>query len=494
MVKEISEKELSDKQNEKFKSIPILKFVNRSKEIDDLMSATDRSQYWLINAPAGYGKTELLKELDSKFKERNHTTLFFSITSDTTKRSVIDFFKKQYKYIENIDINNFGTELGHRNSVVLEQNKFILLIDFDKELNIDLLDWFQEIVKQIRRVFIHQNDYILHPDRFIVVFSGRYLFKYQHKAYQELTLSDFNYQNVRESCQNSQPNLNINALSLIAAHIMFLTGGHPLCISLGLQIIGDEPPGYMLEQRKQIFCTIKEIWEDIQTELVQKGKEIGADWLKDFLIISSVFRFFDIRIIKRIKDSLLNINKNEYDIDSVLRKISYLKWDNRNKIFSDGIVRNITIIYLREYEPKRFKELCEFAVDQCIYRINSFKHSVLDIWFQEYIYYSIQLREPDVYDDESRYVFIKDFYENGILNQGIVALKTRVQKEFNNNYKFKISQILETLIKTLSLGNDETDIELIFKLNYCLRIDADTYNDEPVNRLKTELTNSLNKT
>ncbi|RLB02574.1 MAG: hypothetical protein DRG59_12565, partial [Deltaproteobacteria bacterium] len=476
IVKEI--KSIVNKtREENTKKIP---FTNREIEIDRVV-ADYAPAYYLIDAPTGYGKTEFLKKVQSKFDENHWVSAIVTCDELTHPDNVADLVAEAFS----VDLPNFaGFSSGVRLGSAL-QKKFgkldegfsgvVLLVDMDKKPSAEVIKELLQVVKSARELFGELSFFTKGHNRFRMVIAGRSLanlkaIRNSTLPFSVLKLSPFSYEVIKRAVDNARNSIDEKHRNNLSAHLFYATGGHPLCITKILKNYTNLPmlsTMFSEEQDMNIWNDIvKKVSEDVKHDFYRYPPELGvfSDWL-------GIFRYLDYYILKRLLlKSDLKISMDEYDFADSLTSTYMLDWDER--VLKDDIARRLLAIGLR-HTNKDFEKNCKEAQRICSDRLLLQNTHAPEKWFIEYLFQSLQMNAKIVFDKKKRTMLREQFFDGHLI---------KAWELFSSRCVINRGDII---VERRALANAlESDWEFRFTVNYYLREDAcDETQGQPFNLL-----------
>jgi hypothetical protein len=465
-------------------SLPKLPFTNRDYEIA-LMFSSFSPAYYLVDAPAGYGKTEFLKELKRRFSapEQNWRCAYAATSSNGTLANLTTSLAKELEVclIEATELS-WGDRLGGALQKQWENDPkegLILLIDINKRPALP-------IVKELLEQFIPEIQESLHlleffrenHNRFRVVLAGRYLATSEEVKIAQtkirmkhLPLAPFNHKVICNSLKEQLGNYAEDSIQQLAAHLLYLTGGHPNCIAQILELYKQSrvtPDRFIKSFRSTIWKEIiRRVVEEIYEEIPES---FGA--LRNLLSRLSIIRYLDYDILAYIlKGNKISDIENQYDLADNLSATYLFSWEER--LLKDDITRRLLAIRLRQEKPERFVSLCKEARDMCVMRLRDPKVQRPEVWMIEYLFQSLQQYARMVQDRNQRRIIYNTFVQEDIPTALQMFLRDR-----------DIASEARQRERSILLQAIERDWEFRFTVNYYLR--DIQYNDELCNRLFQE--------
>ncbi|CAK8714208.1 hypothetical protein GCAAIG_03555 [Candidatus Electronema halotolerans] len=427
----------------------LFNFVNRKDERSEACG-NNAAQYILFDAPAGYGKTELLRAIEHEhakagwccihIKKLSVMDLIYSLAE------CIDDQKELVKFIENVVSEDFSDrfKLNHR---------IIFIIDNIEKFPIEEIDSFlNKSLPTMQRVL----------PNFRVRMAGRYIGGIWDGKAREIPLlvrplSPFQFRHVRATVQPYFSEKNETALDLFAAQIMHITGGHPRLMAqiINQDIFKSDPIAVFQKcHEEQILESAREIRKSI------------PDKLKNIFDVLSVFRRYNHRILKEIiKFNLIEWQDDVNELEDALTSTYLVK--RKNGFIQDEIVRRLLAIRLRLEENECFLDLCWCARD--IYQAD-LQNSISrpEIIAIEGMYQELQLGCSDNPANREK-LYCHFFADDGILRNYLELL-------------IKYPDGVDNIINLKSrLEDEKREWEFRFMVNFCLR--GEQFNEEPYEQL-----------
>ena len=480
-LREINEDVLSKAR----KRLDCVKFVNRNEEKKNIKEP----QYSLIDAPAGYGKTELIEKVRNEYNGGEYIEAFVQIDyKDSLSKIFIKFADAlKLSFHPNISINENEfcehlTEklLQERRKEIIWKN-LVMFIDFNGKPSSYFLFLKDKVVPALYEAINPHINLYKYPERFKIIYAGRYLSKYVKPPIKEILLSDFDFNTIAEAVKHHKwyGNWDKSFRKSTAAHILYLTGGHPLCISQALCASRYRSPLHFLSNDRKINRLIDLVAESIEYEFLST-----PSWNFPILKACSVFRRISWSILEKLKDGLFNLHNLETgDIEEMLLSSYLWSLDPRDEALHDGIARKILSINLRHNDPTKYKEYCAFAKESCFERINTTREIIRPHrWLIEYLFQSLQIHALEINDSIQRARIKEDFYHpSGDFIKGVAEFRKTIKPEQLNK---KIAMLINDI---------NSDKEFQFTVKYYLREQDDIYNDNPLEELRERINEELRK-
>ncbi|MBD3270148.1 hypothetical protein GF376_01335 [Candidatus Peregrinibacteria bacterium] len=453
----------------KLNSYPV-SFVNRKEELTD-SSANYAAPFLLYEAPAGYGKTELLKAIEHEHFRKGWLCAYVKVDQEAPSVThVLENVVTAFGYHDLLplceNVSSVARALAAALKVRLESFErghkevgAILLVD-----NIELLP--------LREADVFLNQFLPLMQATLSVFRIRLAGRYTTSSWARKAkkcklvvhpLTPFKFNAVRDTIRLKSE----RQLDLRAAHLMHVTGGHPGCIIEILERMNfDEPV-------EQHFALNDDKYKRIVLSTASQVRQSIPPKLRDVFDTLSVFRRYNYWLLERmIDDGLISYQGDARDLEKELTA-TYLVVRDQGFI-QDEIVRRLLSIRLRWKERERFVTLCEQA--RVIYR--------------EYLGNTIS--RPEFVAIEGLYQELQSRYYQ---ESSPVLSQEALQQEALRNEFFTDDGVLNFYLKTLASKPEAQDImadlrtrlireedwEFRFVVNFYLR--DDQYTNKPYQQI-----------
>ncbi len=461
---------------------PHVPFINREDELKQILSSF-APPYHLVDAPAGYGKTALLKELRRRFGEQNWISVYVSVQKHRSLPDVAQALAAQLGISLTLDpdARRLGLNLGR--AIVQHQGDYfvqegvdsrrgvILFIDVDKRpwtsllptIDALLVDFIPGVEYSLRGLDFFKRSH----NPFRVVFAGRYLAgKTPSTSPLPLTilkLTPFNYEVVRNSARAYLSDQ--RGVGQLAAHLMHYTAGHPGCMARVLELYQER--GYPPDEFFRYSA--EEIWESI---VWQEADAVHNDIRRELRRIFddlSIFRCLDYAVLQRLLDeAVFPEHESEFDLADELTGTYLMDWKGR--LLRDDITRRLLAMrLLQEIGPRSFAVHCQRAQAICVERLQDSSAQMPEMWTIEFLFQSLQQHAEDIKDRQKRMEIRQAFLGQALLQ----ALQLLVDGRKAREERYALKRALEA------------DWEFQFTVNYFLR--EDEYNDEPHEELSQRI-------
>lgn len=491
---EISKQVTSKERKSLPGSFSSVMFVNRVDEIEAVTAtAASGGQYFLVDAPAGYGKTWFLHKLDEYFAaKKNWLHAMVSVKKDCNLETLTKELAKKL----GLELGSGqGSDWGFRLSGAIKKryprdtmpSGLVLLIDLDEDPSFLLArDILGKFIPQVWEILSDLDAFSRSatPSLFRIILSGRNITTEKSiKIYRDQLpfinkiLSPFTYDVVYKSAKNHLPEIEKKKLEQLVAHLLFLTGGHPGCMSSALNLYksGDIPIERFVTDTQQI------IWDQIVRDVTEKvwtGLNYRDKKLQEAIHRLSVYRYVNNHVLCHVIENCpVKGMRDEIDLRDMLTG-SYL-YTNDGRFLQDGIIRQLVLIHLRQTMPKLYEGYCKDAYQVCKEQLTA---------------PTVQL--PEKWVVEMLHQYLLQHAGNGIEQP---AFRSKISKQFNKEV-VSIMQVRKKTKSSLSDWREEVDAllsemdkgpqwEFRFSVNYFLR--DGHYTDEPFQKLKVEIKKQL---
>ena len=464
-------------------------FENQEYVIGKILTTGHKyNSRYLIDAPSGCGKTELLLELERRFNDPKKSGLDMPFkcayvdVRNGSSRSTIDKIFRKLDFDLPSNIEDAGEDLA--SWMIDYQNKnqdiggFILLIDLSKGFSNEFLEdivnefisgvWdglqksplFKDSAKIIRFVLAGCN--LASHDIFNIEFNVE-------DIYMKYTLRSFSFQHLLSSAKKylKETSISDEVIKDICVSIYHLSGGHLRCIQRLLHLYKNPPRNNPINLSAEKFLKRYEsnIHEIIDEETVKFKKSI-PDELQDILEYVGCFRSIDNEIIEYLvkKPDFKGDPENIWDnIDKLLQNYLFSDLDDETPIFVNNYHRVYSLDLRQDPENSIFVQDACFHVMEDPKLKNHYHYHWY--WAVEYWYHFLQSKFGELESIDSRKKISEDFF--GVEVPKIMGVLGR------NAIKGVVERFLPRKLKN--------DLDFQFMINYSLK--GDSYNDEIFKRL-----------
>lgn len=415
-----------------------LKFKNRDYEID-LICNPGQPQLMVIDAPAGYGKTALLKEVKERYQNDGWKCALIPLHQIKGKYSIRNEIARQIQ-AQPIDTKNDLEADDILRSELIEANRVLLLFDSIEQSYLEDLDWLLKLVSKCK-------DW-LKTLEFRTIFAGRYINVSETRwiNYKKFHLSPFTKDIVKKVIEDTVKQYPLPAkqnpkdedLKTWAHFITFLSGGHPKAIQKLITVMKNQHYGLVFSEDElpRLFNS----YVDAElNEIISALDHITSEALETF----SIFRLLTFNTIQSLQaEYVFSKSINAQSIFAKLNNHGFIIKKESSPFFSDNIVRKLIMTKMKIFNIDRYKSLNKIAqkiyekwIESNLASTLSFGLSPKDlvpIYVQENIYHFFQ-QLPDKPDTSDVVKFLKQ--------QSKFLLQALGEDENDPNYRKKLENI-----------------------------------------------------
>ncbi len=387
---------------------PTVNFVNRIAELN-LVQQSFNVYTWVIDAPAGYGKTWFLQELKRRYEGQGWRCFYLALQPPPETLSELAAALLAVLHISPpigiSEINKWGEYLANGIEVQLaaqaanvrppEHSGVAILLDDVHQLP-EML--FADLARLLgsARTCLKDSDFTRRCNelRFFMAGRGAAQKSYAVRSILPLTplpLSPYTLTIIQESIgqyvRRAQVLMDSNQTAALAAHLMSHYGGHPQCCAAVLD-----------ELLSWHFGTgaLKALWRQTHTQTLPYIAAVLNDLtacipemesLRPALETLSVFRRFDNPLLDALQQHhppLLTWKGSNLSLINALQATFLLS--RQDTFLQDNLTRRLFTIYLRCQNPEHFQALCTFGVEYYERWLRSLKSRRIEYVAAEYIY------------------------------------------------------------------------------------------------------------
>jgi len=470
----------------------VIPFTNREDELRRLLDSF-APPYTLIDAPARYGKTQLLKRLNESFNNDGWLSAYVQVGRNTSLDKLIQGLGQtlDLKLDETQScIKRLGSALTQlpnwsiaESSESLKDSKkgIVLLIDFEGRPTLTLVrDVIHDLIP-VTQNYLSTLPYFQGAN-FRVVIAGRYLAACDETKTGPILFSEpyllqpFSYKVICDTMQKFHKTMNRtkNVIEQLAAHLLHITGGHPGCIAQALQLYDGSPPDEF----------IMDFGDKIQGEIVSRVTDaVLLELPPQFSHLQNIM-LNRLCVFRYLDSSLLNIILEECEVPGITKGyelgdelVSTYLFTRKKTIIRDDVVRRLLVIRLREElsgekRPQDFSDLCLQAQEMYVSRMRDGKRQP-ELWAIEYLFQFLQQHASNVQHKDLRQKLREDFFNVAV---------PRILKDFVSEPDLTNQDRRNLLLETL-----RDDWEFQFVVNYYLRILQ--YDNTPYQELQRKIMN-----
>jgi hypothetical protein len=464
-------KEIKQSEREPSPSVPApitqrVPFTDQEDKIELILSSHAPS-YYLLDAPAGYGKTALLMELKRRFQEKGWGCAYVSADEHETLEKLIGALFKELDLDESpriVSAKRLGLDLGgllkRKWQEEIMKEGLVFLIDLGKTPPSTLVsDLLKQFIPNVQSTLRTDSFFQSKHNRFRVVLAGRYLAGREEITSKSLRLNvlqlpPFSYEILKHTAREYLANCAEDTVTQISAHIMHITGGHPGCMAALLEMYRREgwpPPDDFLELYRS------EIQQIIDQEIDRVQMSIPGE-LQEVMDSLGIFRYLNYTILDRlIHHQCIPVYDEAFALADKLTGAYLLGWEGR-------LLRNDSTHRLLALRLRRQVDCAKLAQELCEEYLGEPTAHMPEMWVIEAMYQYLQRFAQAIDDPKKRQQLRRTFMEQvvpGVLKKFVERRQPREE--------------YEALKRALKI-----DQEFRFTVNYYLReaqYDDETYND-----------------
>lgn len=402
--------------------VNIIGFVNRKQELAKIFLVPGENvRNWVIDAPAGYGKSQLLAEVEKRYQEENWLTSRVEfprqrnvVPENHQSFAVIDFVVKPMVIIfngtiETLDLTQMEVVGMGIAAMILKAVRYNEAASSKKIQGISIsVDNFENcpdpdvpgLLQFLSGIFtgLHNSGYFFSSGRLRIFISGRYARNKIKNAREQIGMADmplapFTFEVLKDTIQDFATSKKMIPGGLqkvpdIAAHLMHITGGHPGFTAKILSVLEkDEFTQGVMPLVNNANQYQLDFTQEFYAPLIQGSPQLKEYSLIDILVDLSPFRKYDrwffLKELKKL--GFLPPDLNEEEIEKGL--LSTYLVDRQGGFLHDGIYRYLLEIRLRLLQPTRYAGLCEAGISIYKEQLESGSNLLqIHLWAIEYIY------------------------------------------------------------------------------------------------------------
>lgn len=466
-------------------------FVNRKSELEkafrDQLIGTDPVSYIFFEAPAGYGKTELLQTIERRYFKEGWFFAYAAVQRQLTSNKLDGLIKRILEQLGCSDVGSLLENSVRAAPTVLAQNLTRLMrqqgpesgsLDVMGQLpwqfglallidNAELLDeteicdclTFLRDLNALLTKFSRMNDIDI---PFKVRIAGRHnAYQWQQLAEKQnldleiVPLSPFQPGYVNETLRRKYPIL--KQRDTYAAWLMYMTGGHPGCMVNIIDRMGrietnidDEFLNRFPENKQNVMQTIEKIEQSIPVALRPYFEKL------------SVFRCYSIYLLEKIMDEGIIPNGMDAHVleEELTRNFLVSRPDN---YIRDNIVRRLFALRLLWNDKTLYIQTCRQALRMYTTELKEIDDDAASMLL-ECLYQEIQiLYHSSAKNDVARADIRQKFFEG---RNGRTAILKRYLDLIYKKRRFQ--DIVRNFVKHIK-KDDDAAVEFRFNLDFMMR-------------------------
>ena len=467
---------------------PTIPFVNRQAEIDMIRSDFGRVSYRLIDAPAGYGKSVLLTEIADQLPREQWNILRISLEPDDATNEVLKKLLMALPYPVHTGalispFNRLISRLRQLYQAPGDSKHLLILFDCNASPSPSLLTYLlSDLIPNLENSLRLLAVFGPNQCKFRVMLVGRYFIHRKEVTgariqFSPMKLSPFSEKAVQLSVQRYLVGFTEQSVSEIAAHLLYLTGGHPGGMAHALHLFresGATPADFLTQFRDEIWRVVWYFADDIHRELAARSSELRrqAEAL-------CVLRIVDNDLLQHMQihgDSFRDV----YDLSDQLTQSHF--YEREYRLLRDDITRRLLAVRLRRENPAYFAELCQHARQLVAQHISQSDTAYSEQWVLEYMLLSLLPNPETAIDDAEQRTGIREMFWTFTVPE--------VVRLYIERHPFSVSDRTAELRELLSAIEREDQWEFRFIINYYLR--DESYTDSPCRQLQQRIAELVN--
>lgn len=359
-----------------------VEFVNRREELEELCDFRNTPRFTLITAPAGFGKSRLLEQIQTRFSDSDEF-LCILIKEQTLSDPHVRTNPKRFL---SLLAQELGCEFAEEKieNQVRELSRYIVQLSKGRGKIYLLIDSIERLGgEDCTAEWILENDFFMHLTRILgyagkelrVLLAGRYIDRvlWKQANFYMRSLSAFDEDVVQDLAgkyveQETGKPWDDETLRVFSREITVLSGGHPAAILSLLNHFRED--GFAIDLNKEYgsFSTknCKKLFESYVAPEVRKIVQRLDPRVQDALNVICVFRYFNADVL----DILIQRGKlSEFERGSdLLRALTATGLidspsDKDEPLYADKIVRRILSARLRFRNPSLYHEINDIAIE-----------------------------------------------------------------------------------------------------------------------------------
>ena len=315
-----------------------LDFINREREMDYIIDSY--TNYIIIVAPLGYGKSLLINHVAKKLNRKEFIHIDIKITKDIELKRLKE---KLQENIKNID----------------KKSKLYITLD-------DIGETKKETIEN----FINNHILKVEAKEVKVVLTTRSMINRLKldKRFVERKMKAFDFEVIKEATrcylERHTKIENKNLICKLSYNILYHTGGHPQCVNALLKDIVEsgDIEGYF-DNRDRTFSIVEEHSNIIIDNLTQKMQRIIP-------ILSPIRKFNTQTLRVLIESGFIKYNIEEvFGLEDELTKTKII--ERKDSFLQDNIIRKLLAINLRNNKRKDYLKIIAKAKESHRYSIEN---------------------------------------------------------------------------------------------------------------------------
>jgi hypothetical protein len=445
-----------------------LQFVNQLEALDAVLSQPQANNF-VIDAPVGYGKTRLLKELSIRLAQRDWyiRTISFdtSHVKPLTEHDAIGFVARHLDIKQIGDAEEMGRKVAehlHQMSVNSAAHRnatgTVLILDSIEQVSttgsIKIYHELRAFFEGLRRASEFFDRYTLR-----IILAGRYISRHISIPGDSIVINlrPFDLSVIRQAIdrffEKQGVMLSIVRSRDLAQHVLYLTGGHPEMIR---RVLMEQDIGLVHNQTIDLKKWMSLYTNDIRTRIVKPTIDsIRGDIPQDLwnvLEALSVFRRFNRHILKQLPPREITGYTTHFELIDGLKQARLIK--HTGSYFEDGVLRPSIVRWLQFFYPDRFQKYCQTADDILAGQLSRPVEGMTRAYILKELLYIALIRRYQIVlheDAEARETSLRSLYEM-ILGHIRTIRASGLDRD-------GLEEILDDLLNALQ---DDADLSFLF--------------------------------
>jgi hypothetical protein len=396
--------------------IPDVLFVDRKFELQYIQSKLTAA-YFILDAPAGFGKTTLLHQLQKQFYQDNWLSAYTAIDSNSTLSDLVkelaDTLNITSLLAQDVDRRPWGMRFGtalQNHWEMLDKDGLVLLIDLDERTPHDVVkELIEQFIPDVYGCMSVLRFFARKQNRFRIVLAGRSLAPppqtHPRIPLAIMSLRPFKLNVVEDMVRSWLPQLDDRFIQQLVAHLFYLTGGHPGSLAQTLKLFQRRGgiPDFFIQHYDDV------IWREIMRPVIEEiRQDIGEK--SNILAELSVLRHHNIKVLEQIVafeqyrasyPTIVNL-ADELTTNYLLNR--------KGRFLRDDMTRRLFAIQQRRESPKYFSQQCQKAQLICAQELKSSRVREPERWMVEYLFQCLQ-QHTDIQNAAVRQEIRQEFFE-----------------------------------------------------------------------------------
>jgi hypothetical protein len=363
-----------------------LQFVNQIEALNAVLNQPQANNF-VIDAPAGYGKTRLLRELAIRLAQASWyiRTVSFSDShiKPMSQNDAVSFIAQHF----NVKHVGSAEDTGRRVAQILRQLNANKNISKDSQMgSVLILDAIEQISTGTHlrsydelKSFLHglrEGSSVFQNYTLRIILAGRYIGQYISISGDSIVinLKPFDINVIRQAIstffESQQSEMSFERCGELAQHILYITGGHPEMVK---KLLMDESIGIVQHQTIDLRKWRTDYLDDIRQKIVEpvieniRGDLPGKLWaaIEVLCVYRRIYRY----IIKQLLAQEISGYTTHFELIDDLKKARLIK--HTGSSFEDGILRPAMVRWLQFSAPERFTRYCRIAHDILIAQLQN---------------------------------------------------------------------------------------------------------------------------